>query len=304
MKELGVFQGFLPQANFLDRVINCQTTHLSRFTLISANLLSTPESRSQVSTSINNIFVYDTFNLDMVLAMTIHSALFMVTGILMWYFVQKYDIIRDKRPMQSFLLYGSTNKAESRPLLYRQRRTPRTLMHRIRHGIETNHALVSCIIDTVEKRTSALANFVTFTMALFIIMGVSSFIVGMTNTTTIDSGKSYTDLNPLKPILWTVVVSTLMLYLIMIVRNYILVERSNFGRVIDVTSGSLSFIFLSLLRLCMFPKSILFKVHPTMACGGCLYIWWETLPQNDGGILKPCIFVHWHMHRERIKEKD
>ena len=156
----------------------------------------------------------------------------------------------------------------------------------------------------LKKRMSALANFITFTMTLFIIMCVSSYIVGMINTTTVDSGKSYTDLNPFKPILWTVAVSTLVLYLLMIVRNYILVERSNFGRVIDVTSGSLSFIFLSLLRLFMFSKSILLPSTSHNLLRGLSLYMVGSLPQNDGGILKPSIFVHWHTHRKRIKEKD
>ena len=70
--------------------------------------------------------------------------------------------------------------------------------------------------------------------------------------------------------------------------------------------GSLSFIFLSLLRLFMFSKSILLPSTSHNGCGGCLCTWWESLPQNDGGILKlaySCTGIYRKDQKKNCKRK-
>jgi hypothetical protein len=243
----------------------CQSTHLSQFALMSRIIPSTPTFQKYVGDIKIGLYTYDTFNWDTTIVMTVYSGLLVLTCVAAIYITRKSYKMTSHRDLKSFLLFGSTKVAQRRPLVYLYNRTPVNFCKRVKHGFKTNHLLFACINDLIMRRALSILSLMTFTGAAFLIMCLSAYTIGTIETKTIDPGVSYTNLDPHVPIINTTIAAVIAIYFLMLVKNHILTTRSNFGRVINVSSGSTTFVWeivFKMIRYLLFGSS---KVHRRLA---------------------------------------
>ena len=243
----------------------CQSTHLSQFALMSRIIPSTPTFQKYVGDIKIGLYTYDTFNWDTTIVMTVYSGLLVLTCVAAIYITRKSYKMTSHRDLKSFLLFGSTKVAQRRPLVYLYNRTPVNFCKRVKHGFKTNHLLFACINDLIMRRALSILSLMTFTGAAFLIMCLSAYTIGTIETKTIDPGVSYTNLDPHVPIINTTIAAVIAIYFLMSVKNHISTTRSNFGRVINVSSGSATFVWeivFKMIRYLLFGSS---KVHRRLA---------------------------------------